>query len=141
MLKRDIETIELDGDTFELRPLGYADYFNMYDEVVQYLRFQRLKTIIDLRDALSQEMWKEEWERAKEEAYKITTASEEQVKQWCNTLDGAVRCVYRQLLPKYAGRFTVDELKQLLCEKGDLELKAKAARDATPPQEAEGSGK
>jgi hypothetical protein len=146
MTKQTPVTIELDGETFELRPLGYLDYEALRAEVIRDLRFQRLKATIDIRNAMPPEMWKEEWVRSRDEAYGITTASPEQIKHWLDTIDGVAHCLYRQLMPnpapgvRYRERFTVEELKTLLCQQADLALEAKAARDATLPQEAEGSG-
>lgn len=128
-------TIELNGETYELRPLGLHDFYKARDAVLRHLRNVRLRTIIDLRGVLSPDEWQSEWDQAKAWADRLITTDTDTIKTWLDTLDGVAFCLDLQLQPKYAGKFTLDQLKAMLCERAELALEVKAARDATLPEE------
>ena len=127
-------TIDIDGETFELRKLGVRDLLSAKDEVIRTVRREKLKAIADLRDALPADLWQAEWDRAKAEAFAMTTVEMAVVKQWLDTFDGMAFALHMAIQSKYPGRFTVTELRDKLYGIADAAREALYAVTANESQ-------
>lgn len=129
-------TIELEGQTYELRPMGYGLWSQLTERYRQVVRKDYLSSLLRLRTSFPADEWQAMWDKEKEEVWRLRVTPDD-VRKWLDTLEGLATSFHVMMRVDDAYKFTVPQIMEILCKKADEELeKAKAARDATVPEGA-----
>jgi hypothetical protein len=139
----------IDGKTYLIGPFDLGDFGSVEAYLIRKRRKERLQLISDMRGDLPEDLWREEWEKAKVEAQTITKIDPKEIggwdeigedgktvvthhDGWLDTREGLAYTLWLMLERKYPGEFTLETLQTKITEMALTEFEElKIARDQT----------
>jgi len=112
-------TFEMDGKTYILGPFTLSDFGTLENHVLRLKRKARLQMILDIRESMPDDLWQEEWEKAKADAARVTKVPEQEVVNFLDNKSGIAFTLFMMFEKNYPGEFTLRELEEKMMAMSD----------------------